>query len=114
MTSTFFSLHSRKMKLNSLPGHVADAIDAVVVEELVFSFPVRVPRQHFACCKLKAAEKTPCCSFSGCLSTLWWFTPPLSQGTVGRVVGGVRGCTSHNPCLLLGFSGAVPSVGCSF
>ncbi len=92
MTSIIFYLHPRKIKLNFLPSHVADAVDVVVVREHILSFPVRVAFsvQHFARCKLKADEKISHRS-SGCLYAFGWFAPPLSQGTVGRVVGGSRG-----------------------
>ena len=54
-TSGCFYVRPRKMKFNSLPGHVADAINVVVAEELVLSFPVRVAVsvQCFTYCKLK-------------------------------------------------------------
>ena len=92
MTPIFFYLHPRKIEFKCLPGHIVDAIDVVVVKEQVLSFPVRVTFsvQHFACHELKADENTPCCS-SGRLYVFWWLAPPLSQGIVGRAVGGARG-----------------------
>ena len=68
------------------------SVDVVAVKERVSSLPVRVASsaQRFARCKLKAGEKTPYCS-SGRLYVFWCLAPPLSQGIVGRGVGGARG-----------------------
>jgi len=65
-----------------------DATIVVIAKEQAPLFAVRVAfsSQGFACCKFKADEKAHCCS-SGCLYVFWWFIPPLSQGSMGRVVG---------------------------
>jgi len=66
--------------------------DVVTAEDQASFFPVRitVSCQCFAQCKFKADERTCCCS-SCWLYTFWWFTPPLSQRSVGRVVGEAGG-----------------------
>jgi len=79
------------MRFNYLLGHVGDATEIVIVKEQALLFLVRVNFSHqgFVRFKFKADEKTYCCS-SGRLNVFWWFIPPLSQGTVGRVVGEAR------------------------
>ena len=91
-TSTFFYLRPRKPEVRSLPGHGADATDVVAVKEQVSSFPVRVACsvQRFACCKLQAEEKTPCCS-SRPPSCLVVVGPSPFPGDCGKGVGGARG-----------------------
>ena len=111
-TSTFFYLRPRKPEVHSLPGHGAGATEVVAVKEQVSSFPVRVACsvQRFACCKLQAEEKTPCCSSR----------PPLRLVVVGRSPfpgdcgnGGWAGPAVYEPqpllrglVVLLGFCGA--------
>jgi len=85
------------MRFNYLLGLIGDAteIDNYLVNYLVkeqallFSVRVNFSGQGFVRFKFKADEKTYCCS-SGRLNVFWWFIPPLSQGTVGRVVGEAR------------------------
>ena len=87
----FFYPHCRKIKSNYLLSHIADVTDVVTVEDQALLFPVRITicSRCFAQCKFKADERTCCCS-SRWLYTFWWFTPPLSQRSMGRVVGEAR------------------------
>ena len=90
MISVFFYLYPRKTRFHSAPGHVADTID--LAKEWILLYPVRVVffLQHFAGHKLKAEEKTHSC-YHRCLYAFRWFSPPLSQVIVVRVVGGAWG-----------------------